>query len=106
MWRQVFIWKSGQELNAGNLEAGPEAEVMKKCCLLACSHVDLLRLLSYSIHDHLSRGSTIYSRAGSSSINHLLRKRLIGLPTGQSDGGSLTIEVPPFQMTRACVKLA
>ena len=43
-----------------NLEAGTEAENIRKCYSLTCHH-GLLSLLSYTTQDHLSRGATNHS---------------------------------------------
>jgi hypothetical protein len=120
---------SGQGFKQGrNLEAGADAEVMARCCLLACS--SLLSLPFYSTQDHQLRGGTTYHGPAISvavviiisviitttttiitiiiitiiinnnKMHHTLTYRL-----GQYDGGIFLNETPSSQMTLSCVKL-
>lgn len=51
--------KPGQELKPGrNLEAGTEAEVMEKCCLLVCSS-SLTQIPPFFSNSHISRAISL-----------------------------------------------
>lgn len=61
----------GSQGRSRNLETGTEAEVMEKCCVLACFY-SFPSLLCYIPQDHLSTSGSIHSGLGpaTSIINH------------------------------------
>jgi hypothetical protein len=87
-----------------HLEEGTEAEAVEGEGSQAFLLHGLLSVLSYAIQDCLPRDSIICWPGPHISILNQ-ENALMYLPTGQSDGGIFSAEVPSSDMTLAYVKL-
>lgn len=67
--------------------------------MVQLASLDLFNLLSYTTQDHPSRDGTIYRGLGPAATNINLLNVHIDMLTGQSDGGSSSVEAPTSQVT-------
>lgn len=92
--------------HCGKLEAGPEAEAVKACCLLACS---LWLFPTYFITSSGTTSSrmpiTPTQLARPCCTNHSI-KCSTGLPTGHSSRDIFSVEVASGQRILVCIKLS